>query len=199
MPAISTERALWLAANILPLEPQLRAWLRRVTPRGLDVDDIIQECYAKLAELPSENQITHPKAYLYQVAKSLISEHIRHSAVIPIEALVEASQVSVLEEGFTPERIVSGRQELERLYRAISSLPSACRTVFVMRKFQDMPQKAIAAELRISENAVEKRMTRAIRQIVDYLQHDELDIEPRASPHVTRQKDPRGARKCVLD
>jgi RNA polymerase sigma factor (sigma-70 family) len=160
------------------------------------VDDVIQECYAKLAELPSENQITYPKAYLYQVAKSLISEHIRHSAVIPIEALVEATQVSMLEEDFTPERIVSGRQELERLYRAISSLPSACRTVFVMRKFQDMPQKAIAAELRISENAVEKRMTRAIRQIVDYLQHDELE---RASPPVTKQRDPRGARKCVLD
>ena len=38
MPAISAERALWLAANILPLEAQLRAWLRRVMPRGLDVD-----------------------------------------------------------------------------------------------------------------------------------------------------------------
>jgi len=199
MPAISTERALWLAANILPLEPQLRAWLRRVTPQGLDVDDIIQECYAKLAGLPSDSQITHPKAYLYQIAKSLISEHIRHSAVIPIEALVEASQVPILQEDFTPERIISGRQELERLYRAISSLPSTCRTVFVMRKFQDMPQKAIAAELRISENAVEKRMTRAIRQIVDYLQLGELDLEPRTSLPVTKQKDPRGARKCVLD
>jgi RNA polymerase sigma-70 factor (ECF subfamily) len=198
MPAISTERALWLAGNILPLEPQLRAWLRRVTPRGLDVDDIIQECYAKLAGLPPDTQITHPKAYLYQIAKSLISEHIRHSAVISIETLAGASQVSVLEADFTPERIVSGRQELERLYGAISSLSSACRTVFVMRKFQDMPQKAIAAELRISENAVEKRMTRAIRLIVEYLQLGELGMD-KASLSVTKQKDPRGARKCVVD
>jgi RNA polymerase sigma factor (sigma-70 family) len=198
MPAISTERALWLAGNILPLEPQLRGWLRRVTPQGLDVDDIIQECYAKLAGLPPDTQITHPKAYLYQIAKSLISEHIRHSAVISIEALAGASQVAVLEADFTPERIVSGRQELERLYGAISSLPNACRTVFVMRKFQDMPQKVIAAELRISENAVEKRMTRAIRLIVEYLQLGELGMD-KASLSVTKQKDPRGARKCVVD
>lgn len=198
MPAISTERALWLAASILPLEAQLRAWLRRVTPRGLDVDDIIQECYAKLAGLPSDSQITHPKAYLFQIAKSLISDHIRHSAVISIEAMAEVSQVSVLEADFTPERIVSGRQELERLYRAISSLPRACRTVFVMRKFHDLPQKAIAAELRISENAVEKRMTRAIRMIVGYLQLGELSMEKPARLSVTK-KDARGARKRVVD
>jgi RNA polymerase sigma factor (sigma-70 family) len=199
MPAISTERTAWLAANILPLEPQLRAWLRRVTPRGLDVDDIIQESYAKLAGLPADSRITHPKAYLYQVAKSVISDHVRHSAVISVEAMAEVGQVSVLEADFTPERIVSGRQELERLYGAISSLPGACRTVFVMRKLHDMSQKAIAAELRISENAVEKRMTRALRMIMSYLQLGEPGAQKPVEQPLAKQKDPRSARKCVLD
>jgi DNA-directed RNA polymerase specialized sigma24 family protein len=48
-----------------------------------------------------------------------------------------------------------------------------------MRKFDDMPQKAIAAELRISENTVEKLMSRSLRMIVEYLQlreqHGEKD------------------------
>lgn len=140
MPAVSTERARWLAANILPLEPQLRAWLRRATPRGIDVDDIIQEAYAKLAGLPADAQISHPKAYLYQITKRLISDQVRRSAVISIEAVAEVAQLSVLEESFSPERILAGRQELERLYQAIARLPGPCRTVFVMRKFDDMPQ-----------------------------------------------------------
>jgi RNA polymerase sigma factor (sigma-70 family) len=170
VPIVSTERARWLAANILPLEPQLRAWLRRVTPPGLEVDDLIQDAYAKLAGLPAESQIVHPKAYLFQIAKHLISAYIRHSTVISIETMAETAQLFVSEVAFTPERILSGRQELERLYDAIASLPGPCRTVFVMRKFDDMPQKAIAAELRISENMVEKRMSRALRKIVEYLQ-----------------------------
>ena len=155
MPIASTERARWLATNILPLEPQLRSWLRRVTPAGLEVDDLIQESYAKLASLPADSQIVHPKA------------------------MAETAQLFVSEVAFTPERILSGRQELERLYDAIARLPGPCRTVFVMRKFDDMPQKAIAAELRISENTVEKLMSRSLRMIVEYLQlpeqHGEKD------------------------
>lgn len=172
MPIVSTERARWLAVNILPLEPQLRAWLRRVTPPGLEVDDLIQDAYAKLASLPTDLQIVHPKAYLFQIAKRLISGYIRHSTVISIETMAETAQL-FSEVAFTPERILSGRQELERLYDAIARLPGPCRTVFVMRKFDDMPQKAIAVELRISENTVEKRMARALRMIVEYLQLQE--------------------------
>jgi RNA polymerase sigma factor (sigma-70 family) len=179
VPIASTERARWLATNILPLEPQLRSWLRRVTPPGLEVDDLIQESYAKLAGLPADSQIVHPKAYLFQIAKRLISAYIRHSTVISIETMAETAQLFVSEVAFTPERILSGRQELERLYDAIARLPGPCRTVFVMRKFDDMPQKAIAAELRISENTVEKLMSRSLRMIVEYLQlreqHGEKD------------------------
>jgi RNA polymerase sigma-70 factor (ECF subfamily) len=161
----------------LPLEPQLRSWLKRVTPPGLEVDDLIQESYAKLASLPETLQIVHPKAYLFQIAKRLISAYIRHSTVISIEAMTETTQLFVSEVAFTPERILSGRQELERLYGAVARLPGPCRTVFVMRKFDDMPQKVIAAELRISENTVEKLMSRALRLIVEYLHLPEQPAE----------------------
>jgi len=193
MPSISTERARWLATHILPLEAQLRAWLRRVAPRGIEVDDLIQEAYAKLASLPEDAEIAYPKAYFYQITKRLITDHIRHSSVISIEALAEAAQISVLETGFTPERILSGRQELERLYRAIDSLPGPCRTVFVMRKFEDIPQKVIAAELRISENTVEKRMSRALRIIIEYLQVNDRGDEKDGRLARAKRQDPQGA------
>jgi RNA polymerase sigma factor (sigma-70 family) len=193
VPTISTERARWLAANILPLESQLRAWLRRVTPPGLEVDDLIQEAYAKLASLPADSHIAHPKAYLYQITKRLISDYIRHSTVISIETMTETTQLFVSEVAFTPERIVSGREELERLYDAIARLPGPCRTVFVMRKFDDMPQKAIAAELRISENTVEKRMSRALRMIVEYLQLREQRGESDGRLAFVASKGQRGA------
>lgn len=173
MPVLPKARAHWLATNILPLEPQLRAWLRRAVPHGLDVDDLIQEAYAKLVSLPADAQIRYPKAYLYTIAKRLIAHQVRRLGVIPIGALTEMAQLDAVEAAFTPERIVSGRQEVERLYRAISALPSPCRTVFIMRKFDDMSQKAIAAQLRISENAVEKRMSRALRKLLACMQLEE--------------------------
>jgi RNA polymerase sigma-70 factor (ECF subfamily) len=164
-----------------------------VAPRGIEVDDLIQEAYAKLASLPEDIRIAYPKAYLYQITKRLINDHIRHSTVISIEALAEAAQLSVLEAGFTPERILSGRQELDRLYQAIASLPDPCRAVFVMRKFDDMPQKVIAAELQISENMVEKRMSRALRIIMEYLQVGDRSVAKDGQLARANRQDPHGA------
>jgi RNA polymerase sigma factor (sigma-70 family) len=194
MPTVSTARARWLAANVLPLERQLRGWLERVVSRRLEVDDLVQEIYAKLASLESVAHIAHPKAYVYQIAKHLISEHIRRSTVIHIEAMAETERhFASLVERVTPERILSGRQELERLYNAIASLPDSCRNVFVMRKFDDMPQKAIAAQLRISENRVEKQLSRARRMILEQLTRGESKIENAIGVGLVKCKDQRGA------
>lgn len=193
MPQVSAERARWLAGNILPLEPQLRAWLRRIAPAGLEVDDIVQEAYAKLAALPGDVQINYPKAYLYQTTKRLISEHVRRSTVIPIDTIAEPELLNLPETDFTPERILSGRQELERVYQAIARLPGPCRAVFVMRKFDDMPQKAIAAKLRISENAVEKRMTRALRVLLESLQVETRSVSAVRSFVLGTRRGQRGA------
>jgi len=181
MPVLTKARAQWFATAILPLEPQLRAWLRRAVPHGLDVNDFIQEAYAKLAGLPPNAEIKYPKAYLYTITKRLIAHEVRRLRVIPIGALTEIAELEVLESGFTPEQIVSSRQEVKRLHRAISALPSPCRTVFMMRKFDDMSQKAIAAQLGISENAVEKRMSRALRKLVQNMQLEESEKRPLAS------------------
>jgi RNA polymerase sigma-70 factor (ECF subfamily) len=150
------------------LEPQLRAWLRQVVPRGLEVDDLVQEAYAKLANLPSDTQITHPKAYLYQIAKRLIAEHIRRAVVVSIDAMTDMIPLALPEDGITPERILSAREELEGLYEAIARLPDSCRQVFILRKFHDMSQRDIAQALQISENSVEKRLTRALRKVLEY-------------------------------
>jgi|ERR1022692_2122319 DNA-directed RNA polymerase specialized sigma24 family protein len=97
MPAISTARAQWLAIHIIPLEPQLRRWLKRAAPHALEADDLIQEAYAKLAGLTTISNITHPKAYLYQTIKRLILDHIRRSKLVSIEAMAEVAQPAVLE------------------------------------------------------------------------------------------------------
>jgi len=105
-----------------------------------------------------------------------MSDHLRRAKVISIDAVAEIAQLSVLDESPTPERILSGRQELERVFRAIVALPGACRVVFVMRKFDGKSQKAIAAELQISENIVEKRMSRALRMILEQLQASAKEV-----------------------
>src|SRR5690348_7953440 len=137
MGGINTDRARWLATHILPLEPAVRAWLRRVRPREIEPDDLIQEAYAKLASLPSVDHIHQPKPYLFRIIKSLILENVRHAQVVTIESMAELGELNISMEETAPERILSGRQQLERLAMAIARLPEGCREVFRLRKFED--------------------------------------------------------------
>ncbi len=57
---------------------------------------------------------------------------------------------------------------LGRLAEAFDRLPDRCRRVIWLRRVEDMPQKAIAAALGISEKTVEKQIAKGTRLIADY-------------------------------
>jgi RNA polymerase sigma factor (sigma-70 family) len=179
VPPVSTDRAQWLAKYILPLEPQLRGWLRRNGSKVIEADDLIQEAYAKLATLASVSGIEQPKAYLYQIVKSLVTDEHRREKIVSIESVAEISDLSPHDETGSPERILSGRQDLQRVFRAIAALPAPARAVFVLKKIDELSQKDIAVRLNISENMVEKRMSQALRAIAeDISSSDDEDILP---------------------
>jgi RNA polymerase sigma-70 factor (ECF subfamily) len=49
----SRERGVWLERHVLPHKPALRAWLGGRYLKGLEIDDIVQETYARLAKAGS--------------------------------------------------------------------------------------------------------------------------------------------------
>jgi RNA polymerase sigma factor (sigma-70 family) len=176
------DRAQWIASRIIPIEPEIRGWLRRVTPASLEIDDVIQEAYAILWGLSDVSHIGNPRAYLYQVVKSVVSELLRRAGPPAVRNTLELHAPLEPEEGLTPERILSGRQELDRLYRAIMRLPEPARTIFVMRKIDNVPQKVIAERLRVSEHVVENHVARGLRTILLQLaKEDDLPRDERAA------------------
>jgi RNA polymerase sigma-70 factor (ECF subfamily) len=185
----TTDRARWLAIHVMPWELESRGWLRRVAPPGLEVDDVIQDAYAILASLADVSRIVNPKAYFYQVIKSLISEYVRRASVATGGFAKRTDALPEPQERLTPERILSGRQELEGLYRAIVRLPEPCRTIFVMRKIDNLPQKVIAERLRVSENTVEKQIARGLRIILLQLKSEDEAAQNRPAAISVQRKD----------
>ena len=53
-------RARWIAVNIMPHERAIRSWLAKRT-HDLDIDDIVQEMYARLAALDDAENIRNPR------------------------------------------------------------------------------------------------------------------------------------------
>ena len=165
---LSQQRAAWLGRNIFPHEAALRQWLaRRPSGWGMDVDDIIQESYAILAGLDRVDHINAPRNYFSEVAKSVVLRSLRRSRVVMIDAQSQAAILEVPEAAPDAERILSDRQELERVSAFIDRLPDRCREVFILRKLRGLSQKDVAAELGIAESTVEKHMVKALASLIN--------------------------------
>ncbi|SRR5258706_1653304 len=166
MTGVSNDRANWLAEHILPSEPRLRAWLARRRVVDLDIDDIVQEAYAVLAELNSVAHIRNPHTYLFSVAHSIILQHVRRMRIVSIETVAELDQLGIYSEEPTPEEALSDFQELRGLAQLIAGLPRKCREAFTLRKIESLSQREIASRMHISESTVEKHISKALRLLM---------------------------------
>ncbi len=166
MTRICDQRALWLSRYVLPHEPALRSWLRRRRVAGLDVDDIVQETYARLAAKESVADVRDPRTYTFQTAQSVILTFLRRSRIVSIRSGEDLEEWAMALD-VSPERELEGVDELQRLGEVIASLPDKCREVFILRRVDGLSQREVALRLGVSEGTVEKHMARGIRHLMD--------------------------------
>jgi RNA polymerase sigma-70 factor (ECF subfamily) len=167
MMRIGDERALWLSRFVLPHEPALRAWLRRNRIAGLDIDDVVQETYAKLAALESVAEVRDPRTYTFQTAHSVVLTYIRRARIVPIRAAVDMDELDAAEYELSLEREWEGRDELRRLGEVIDALPDKCREVFILRRVEGLSQREVSQQLGLAESTIEKHMARGIKVLMD--------------------------------
>jgi RNA polymerase sigma-70 factor (ECF subfamily) len=137
--------------------------LRRWRVQEEDIDDLVQETYAKLTKLESVASVRNPKNYMFQTAYSLMISRIRRSQVVSIRAVSDLESVSAFDDTPTPEQSAEDRDELRAVLAALEQLPKACFRVFMLRRVDGLSQKEVASRLGLSENTVEHHMTSAIR------------------------------------
>lgn len=167
----------WVSRYVVPVEADLRRWLRR----GLEpdqVDDVVQEVYCRLLT-QDITQVRQPKAYVRQMARNIVIDEFRKRKVVDIEPVQCIDEVFVADSGRTPEDVAILRAQIKWVERAISNLPARCRRVFELRKIKGFTQAETAMALSLSENIVEKEVSRGLRAISDCLKKSGSSNEAR--------------------
>lgn len=168
-----------MGREILPHERDLRGWLRRRFVPAEDVEDIVQECYCRLAQLRSVAEIDSPRAYLFTMARNLAQRQRQRARVVPIEPIGDSAADELVSDGPLPDRIAAARQELDRVRAALATLSERARRIFVMRRVEGLSQKEIATALGVSEAVVENDASRSLRAILRQLTDADAEA-PRA-------------------
>ncbi len=142
--------------------------LRRVMTRRCGcmetAADIVQETYQRMLSSELWHQAENPRALLHRIAANLATDYERRNAVrdryiSQDDALPEWVAET---DGSQPENILVNHERLDRLAAAVNQLPSKCRTVFILRKFDELSHAEIAQRLGISRNMVEKHLRNAL-------------------------------------
>jgi RNA polymerase sigma-70 factor (ECF subfamily) len=146
----------------------LRAFLIGHYPSLPDVDDLVQESFARVLRAHAAGRVESPRGLLFATARNLALDLLRRRQVISFEPMAEESGSSVYMDVTDVAEIASRRQELELLTEAIQTLPEGCRRVFTLRAVYGLSQREIAARLAISENTVEKQMSKGLRRCEEF-------------------------------
>lgn len=124
--------------------------------------ELAHEVFIRYMLAEPQSPIVNPRAFLFRIAGNLAIDHGRAN---PVKAgqYVDIDECSELVSDYpSPERFAIARQELDRLRRAIDELPPKCREVFIRHKFDGVPQSRLAREYRVTLNAIEKHLIRAL-------------------------------------
>jgi RNA polymerase sigma-70 factor (ECF subfamily) len=132
----------------------------------LDIEDVIQEMYAKLLMQASLESIRFPRQYALLTARAIVVDHIRHSRVVSITSSGSLETLDVPEPQATGEERVEFREEVQAVIAALDQLPKLCRETLILRRVEGLPQKEVAKRLGISEKTVEKHMANGVKMLI---------------------------------
>jgi RNA polymerase sigma factor (sigma-70 family) len=178
------ERGRWLARNVLPHEALIRAKLRNMCLYDLDLEDVIQEMYAKFLTLESLESIRYPRQYALLTARAIIIDQIRHSRVVSITSSGNLELLEIPEPDANSEERIEFQQEVQAVTAALDQLPTMCRETLVLRRIEGLSQREVARRLKISEKTVEKHMANGVRLLIKLFGRGG---KPRANTSTTKE------------
>ena len=154
-----------LAREAGPVRRWLTGYFRRRVRDDDEVEDLVQDVFARIVARDSEAPIEHLGGYLARTAASVLADRGRRRSARHAELHVEFDVDRHGDEEIDPERVLSGKEELHAATAALLSLPARTRAVFVLRRLEGCRHGDIERQLGISVSAVEKHMVRAIRHL----------------------------------
>lgn len=151
--------------------------LRRYFARRAGVEeaeDLVQEVFLRLQARAGDDPVDNIEGYLFRVARNVLISRYRSKGFNSLaEREAWTDEIGGPDE-LSPERIVIGRQEYDRLVAAIFALPPRARAAFLFHRFENMTYQAIAERMGIAKRSVKELMQRAVDRLSEEMERDDV-------------------------
>jgi RNA polymerase sigma-70 factor, ECF subfamily len=140
--------------------PALCRYAFGITQQLPDAEEIVQGVFIKLWENSETLEVQHLKAYLYRAVYTRSLNYMRdkkkHTVLTEINEVVYQTAMETSQPGAEDEL-------QQKIKQALQALPTECRRVFELSRFEELKYREIADQLQISIKTVEAQMGKALR------------------------------------
>lgn len=143
--------------------PALRRYFEK-RASAAEAEDLVQDVFLALQNRGQVESIDNVRGYLFTVAANVLK---RRDLNYPSSARLQralAPGAEALDE-ITPERVVLGREALERVIVAIEGLPPRVSEAFLLHRFEERTYEAVGRRMGMSTKRVEKLIRQALKRI----------------------------------
>jgi RNA polymerase sigma-70 factor, ECF subfamily len=139
----------------------LVVFVKKYIPDNDVAEDIVQEFFVKLwVNREKLNEIVSIKAYFFSAVKNRCIDYLRHEVTkgkVEKQLLVKFQAETGIENLFIESEL------REQINNAINKLPTVCREVFLMNRFEGLKPAEIAERKGISVRTVETHIGKALK------------------------------------
>jgi RNA polymerase sigma-70 factor (ECF subfamily) len=159
-----TKTPLWrrVPAVLRPAGPHRQPHGQRPAGHRRHLQDVFLKIWHNRKSLAFTYSI---KSYLYRAAINAALNYLEKSK--RTVGMEDSEFAEPAAEG--AEDALHLREVESRVQAAIDTLPPACKTIFVLSRYEEMSYKEIAESMQISVKTVENQMGKALRQLKQYL------------------------------
>jgi RNA polymerase sigma-70 factor (ECF subfamily) len=167
------ERRVWFRREILPLEGELRAYIRRLTGDPASAEDLLHDVFARIIAADSWREVDSPAGFAIRTARNVVYDQLRRQKVVAIDFVADVGALGLADDAADPETALVARDELKRLRAIVEALPTQQRRVFTLRKVYGLAPAEIAERLGLSVSTVEKHLVKAVRACAEALTRED--------------------------
>jgi RNA polymerase sigma factor (sigma-70 family) len=154
-----------LARRSQALRGALTRYFARQAPTS-EIDDLVQEVFLRIVKRGGTEGLDQFEAYVFETAASVLKDRHRRRQVRESDRHVTFEPEIHASADLGPDDTLLGRQALKATTRALMELPERTRTVFILRRLENLPYREIGRRLGLSVSAVEKHMLRATQHLM---------------------------------
>lgn len=165
MNAIAQPQSIPNATLVAAMRPALVAFFQRRCRNASEAEDLAQDVVVRALAHSKAFSAAQASGYLFRIAINRWRDRGRRLVSHGTAVAWDERTALAVNPGISPDREVSGHEELANVVTALGELGERTRNVLVLCRIEKMKQKEIAQAMGISVSSVEKHLVRAVAHL----------------------------------